>query len=121
VTARAARRTDTLSSSAAVPAVRPPCCASPSPARAHQLVTWMTPSTAGLVVVEDRRIPGTRWSAMMGRWPTIATAHLAPARGPELLSKWRLGPRRRALRGAPRVRLHRGGLAVHPLHAGGPL
>jgi hypothetical protein len=50
----------------------------------------MTPANSapdsGLVVVEDGRIPGTSWYLMTDQWPTIATAHLAAAGGPELLS-----------------------------------
>jgi hypothetical protein len=60
-------------------------------AEARQLVTSMTPVNSspedGLVVVEDDRIPAKSWYLMTDQWPTIATAHLAAAGGPELMSK----------------------------------
>src|SRR5262245_16817942 len=58
---------------------------------ARALVTSQTPVNSdpdsGLVVVEDDRVPSKSWYLMTDQWPTIATAHLASAGGPELLSK----------------------------------
>jgi len=58
---------------------------------ARALVTSQTPVNSdpdtGLVVVEDDRIPAKSWYLMTDQWPTIATAHLALAGGPELMSK----------------------------------